>query len=57
MSGTKGKTHYPLETKLEGVRLHEEEDLTYAQVAERLRGDPLWDGPNAIEHEGCIHSA
>jgi transposase len=36
MSGTKGMTHYALESKLEAVRLHEEEGLTYAQVAERL---------------------
>ena len=36
MSGTKGMTHYTLETKLEAVRLHQEEGLTYAQVAERL---------------------
>lgn len=36
MSGTKGMTHYTLETKLEAVRLHEGEGLTYGQVAERL---------------------
>jgi len=36
MSGTKGMLHYRLEVKLEAVRLHEEESLTYAQVAERL---------------------
>ena len=36
MSGTKGMTHYPMETKLEAVRFHEEAGLTYAQVAERL---------------------
>jgi transposase len=36
MSGTKGMTHYPVATKLEAVRLHEEEGLTYTQVAAEL---------------------
>lgn len=36
MTGKKGMTHYPLETKLEAVRLHEEEGLTYAQIAIKL---------------------
>jgi transposase len=36
MSGTKGMTHYTLESKLEAVRLHEEEGQSYAQIAERL---------------------
>jgi transposase-like protein len=36
MAGKKGMSHYPLATKLEAVRLHEEEDLTYAEVAEQL---------------------
>jgi transposase len=36
MSGNKGMTHYGLETKLQAVHLHEEEGLTYVQVAERL---------------------
>ena len=36
MSGTKGMTHYSLETKLLAVQLHEQDGLTYAQVAERL---------------------
>ena len=36
MSGTKGMTHYRLETKMQAVKLHEEEELTYAEVAERL---------------------
>ena len=36
MAGTKGMTHYTVETKLEAVRLHEEEGLSYAQVAEQL---------------------
>ena len=36
MSGTKGMTHYGVATKREAVRLHEEEGLTYAQVAAQL---------------------
>ena len=32
MSGIKGMTHYSLETKLEAVRLHEEEGQSYAQL-------------------------
>lgn len=36
MSGKKGMSHYALETKLEAIRLHEEEGLTYAEVAARL---------------------
>jgi transposase-like protein len=36
MSGKKGMSHYPVETKLEAIRLHEEEGLTYAAVAARL---------------------
>jgi transposase-like protein len=36
MAGTKGMTHYSTATKLEAVRLHEEEGLTYAQVAAQL---------------------
>jgi transposase len=36
MTGNKGMTHYGLETKLNAVHLHEEEGLSYAQVAERL---------------------
>lgn len=36
MSGTKGMTHYSIETKLLAIQMHEEEGLTYAQVAERL---------------------
>lgn len=36
MSGTKGMTHYDLETKLEAIRLHAEEGLTYAEVATHL---------------------
>ena len=37
MAGTQGMTHYPVATKLEAVRLHEEEGLTYAQVAAQLK--------------------
>jgi transposase len=36
MSGTKGMTHYNLDTKLQAIHLHEEEGLTYAEVATRL---------------------
>ncbi len=36
MAGTKGMTHYSKAIKLEAVRLHEEEELSYAQVAARL---------------------
>ncbi len=36
MSGTKGMTHYSVATQLEAVRLHEEEGLTYTQVARQL---------------------
>jgi transposase-like protein len=36
MSETKGMTHYSLETKLQAVHLHEEEGLTYAEVAAHL---------------------
>ena len=36
MAGTKGMTHYPMATKLEAVRLHVEEGLPYAQVADQL---------------------
>jgi transposase len=36
MSGTKGMTHYSLEIKLQAVRLHEQEDMTYTQVADQL---------------------
>jgi transposase-like protein len=36
MAGTKGMTHYAVATKREAVRLHEEEGLSYAQVAAQL---------------------
>jgi transposase len=36
MAGTKGMRHYTQEIKLEAVRLHEEDGLTYAEVANRL---------------------
>jgi transposase-like protein len=35
MSGRKGMTHYPVETKLQAVRLHEE-GYTYTEVAVQL---------------------
>ncbi len=36
MSGTKGMKHYPLGTKLEAVRLHEEEGQSCQEIAELL---------------------
>jgi transposase-like protein len=36
MSGKKGSVHYPIEVKKEAVRLVEEEQLSYAEVAKRL---------------------
>jgi transposase len=36
MSGNKGMTHYSLETKLQAIRLHEEEGLSYARIAQQL---------------------
>ena len=36
MSGTQGMTHYPIETKILAIQLHETGGLTYAQVAEQL---------------------
>lgn len=36
MSGIKGMVHYTIEVKREAVRLVEEEDLSYAEVAKRL---------------------
>jgi transposase-like protein len=36
MSGTKGMTHYPNETKMLAIQLHTEEGFSYAQVAKRL---------------------
>jgi len=36
MSGTKGMMHYNLETKLQAIHLHEEEGLTYTEVAARM---------------------
>jgi transposase-like protein len=36
MSGIKGMTRYPLEIKLQAVKLHLEEKQSYAQVAEQL---------------------
>jgi transposase-like protein len=37
MSGRKGSVHYPIEVKREAVRLVEEERLSYADVAKRLK--------------------
>lgn len=37
MSGRKGSVHYPIEVKREAVRLVEEERLSYAEVAKRLK--------------------
>jgi transposase len=36
MSGTKGMKHYSLEVKLQAIHLHEEDGLTYAEVATHL---------------------
>jgi transposase-like protein len=36
MSGTKGMRHYRIEVKREAVRLVEEENLSYGEVARRL---------------------
>jgi transposase len=36
MSGTKGMSHYSVETKLRAVQLHEEDGFTYAEVAAQL---------------------
>jgi transposase-like protein len=36
MTGTIGMMHYSLETKLQAVQLHEEEGLSYVQVADQL---------------------
>lgn len=37
MSGRKGSMHYPIEVKRGAVRLVEEERLSYAEVAKRLK--------------------
>ena len=37
MSGRKGSVHYAIEVKREAVRLVEEERLSYAEVARRLK--------------------
>lgn len=36
MSGNKGMKHYPYETKREAVRLHCDEGLSYAKIANQL---------------------
>lgn len=40
MSGRKGMKHYPLATKLEAVRLHQEEGKSYQEITELLG---IWD--------------
>ena len=41
MARKKGSKDYPLETKLEAIRLFEEEDLPYKEITEKLAiGDP-----------------
>jgi transposase-like protein len=37
MSGQKGMTHYPQELKVKAVKLHIEQGLSYAQIAEQLK--------------------
>ena len=36
MARKKGSTDYPLETKLEAIRLWEEEDLSYKEITKKL---------------------
>ena len=36
MTGKKGQVHYPIETKLEAIRLFEEEGLPQAEITTRL---------------------
>jgi transposase len=36
MTGKKGQVHYSLETKLEAIRLYEEEKLSQPEITERL---------------------
>lgn len=36
MAGKKGMKHYPVKTKVEAVRLHEEEGKSCQEIAERL---------------------
>lgn len=36
MTGKKGQIHYSLETKLEAIRLFEEEGLTHGEIVSRL---------------------
>ena len=37
MARKKGSKDYPLKTKLEVIRLHEEEGLTYKEITEKLK--------------------
>jgi transposase-like protein len=36
MTGKKGQVHYPIEKKLEAIRLYEEEGLPHAEIIARL---------------------
>lgn len=36
MSGSKGMTHYDLKIKIQAVQLHEQEGMSYNQVADQL---------------------
>ncbi len=37
MTGKKGQVHYSIETKLEAVRLHEEEGFSQSKITEKLK--------------------
>ena len=55
MSGTKGMTHYSIETKQEAVRLHLEEGMSCEQVAQRLgmrKADRIYVWCQAYQREG-----
>lgn len=55
MTGRKGMTHYPLEVKVKAVKLHDELDLTYAEIAEQLgirKADRIEAWCRAYQHEG-----
>ena len=57
MSGTKGMTHYSIETKQEAVRLHLEEGMSCEQVAQRLgmrmrKADRIYVWRQAYQREG-----
>jgi transposase len=42
MPGRKGMTHYGMELKLQAVQLHEDEGLTYPQIAQQLGMRTVW---------------